>query len=660
MPEMNERPVLSISLLCSGRNIDEAGKCLESIKAIREQIPSEIIIVDTGCGREARALIEDYADRIVDFTWCDDFAAARNAGLDYCSGDWFMFIDDDEWFTDTDELIDFFASGGYKDYDRAQYIIRNFTRTDGSAYSDTWSTRLVRRVEELRFIGKVHEYLAPQGIKEAKIKSMILHYGYAHATPEDMFRKARRNIPLLLEMTLEAPDDGHYPAQLIQEYRNVHDYSSMETLSLSWIRRLYDIDSPAASVLRPDFYEGVMIAELATYDYDGATEHVNEFLSDDRYSEKCRSGLYYYAMQAYWGKKDYFNTFIYAQKYIEDYDRISAEEDVTVDDLTFMCGNIFDLEKIACAICQLIDSGVRCGNIQALHDYFDRFDLANTTKLAIIFCEGVTYALMNYDYDERFSGYVKEMCSHPLLVGLLVKDAQDAEKDEKKGFDRLCQVYAGAGLDSDIYLIYLQILFFRGQHDKEAEEKLYRLIFARVSNFCDMDKKLWDIADEDQIDIGSMISSIPFSRFKKGVDHFFEENICEHRERLGRVISLADKTSGIRSDYLRLKGKELALLEADQKSIAGAMNDFTSQTVNFYIGIYRPEIFTGDTSVLPEDGAFSIEFVKLASSEGAYKPADYIRALMECAELYPELSPAVKKYVEWYGEAKKQALLKQM
>ena len=33
-----------------------------------------------------------------EFKWCDDFAKARNAGLEKCTGEWFMYIDDDEWF----------------------------------------------------------------------------------------------------------------------------------------------------------------------------------------------------------------------------------------------------------------------------------------------------------------------------------------------------------------------------------------------------------------------------------------------------------------------------------------------------------------------------------------------------------------------------------
>lgn len=54
---------------------------MNSLLYFKKAFPTEIILVDTGCNAEQRALAEKYADRIIDFTWCDDLAAARNVGL---------------------------------------------------------------------------------------------------------------------------------------------------------------------------------------------------------------------------------------------------------------------------------------------------------------------------------------------------------------------------------------------------------------------------------------------------------------------------------------------------------------------------------------------------------------------------------------------------
>ena len=53
--------------------------------------------------------MDSYADTMTEFVWCSDFAKARNVNLCQAKGEWYLYLDDDEWFGDTDELIDFFA-----------------------------------------------------------------------------------------------------------------------------------------------------------------------------------------------------------------------------------------------------------------------------------------------------------------------------------------------------------------------------------------------------------------------------------------------------------------------------------------------------------------------------------------------------------------------
>ena len=100
---------LTISILVSNRK-DTVPKCLESLRPLLEQVESELIITDTGCDDDLVEFMRQYTDNIVKFKWCKDFAAARNVGLDMAKGQWFMFIDDDEWFEDVSELIAFFKS----------------------------------------------------------------------------------------------------------------------------------------------------------------------------------------------------------------------------------------------------------------------------------------------------------------------------------------------------------------------------------------------------------------------------------------------------------------------------------------------------------------------------------------------------------------------
>ena len=83
---MSTKPVLSISLLCSGR-AKTTKKCLDSLASLREKVPSELIIVDTGCDEEMQALLRTYTDIVIPFTWCNDFSKARNVGMDAAQGE---------------------------------------------------------------------------------------------------------------------------------------------------------------------------------------------------------------------------------------------------------------------------------------------------------------------------------------------------------------------------------------------------------------------------------------------------------------------------------------------------------------------------------------------------------------------------------------------
>ena len=94
----------------------------------KEQLDTEIIVVDTDPEHreDVHAILEKYADQIIPFVWCDDFSAARNVGVDAAHGEWFMFIDDDEWFIDAQPIIDFLQSEEESHYHWANHRLRDY------------------------------------------------------------------------------------------------------------------------------------------------------------------------------------------------------------------------------------------------------------------------------------------------------------------------------------------------------------------------------------------------------------------------------------------------------------------------------------------------------------------------------------------------------
>ena len=57
-------------------------RCLKNVRGVFD----EIVVVDTGSRDRTREVAGEFGGRVVEFPWCDDFAAARNAGLERASG----------------------------------------------------------------------------------------------------------------------------------------------------------------------------------------------------------------------------------------------------------------------------------------------------------------------------------------------------------------------------------------------------------------------------------------------------------------------------------------------------------------------------------------------------------------------------------------------
>lgn len=228
--EEEKRPLLSISMLVSGQRKDTFRKCIASLQPLREAVPCELVLVDTGCEEEEKAYLREVADRVVEFTWCRDFSAARNAGLKECHGKWFMYIDDDEWFEDTSELVAFFQTGEYKKYEAGWYLQRNYDNFEGTSHTDCLAGRMQQLLPETIFCGKIHEFLSPLPTNVCRFSTFVHHYGYVYKSEEERQAHLLRNLTLEEEIVREHPEDIRMCCQLVQEYRAADCYEKAEKL----------------------------------------------------------------------------------------------------------------------------------------------------------------------------------------------------------------------------------------------------------------------------------------------------------------------------------------------------------------------------------------------------------------------------------------------
>ena len=207
---MEQKPVLSIGMIFKNeaRCLE---RCLKSLEPLRRAVPCELVMADTGSADGSRAVAARYADVLFDFPWIDDFAAARNAVLERCSGAWHLQLDCDEWLDeDVSGLVAFLRESGKgaAGTDGCLLTIRNYNTADFREYGDLAIMRLVRLASGRRFTGRIHEHwnFACRSFRE--LGSPILHHdGYMFVSEEAEKAKLDRNMALLRKDLKERPGD---------------------------------------------------------------------------------------------------------------------------------------------------------------------------------------------------------------------------------------------------------------------------------------------------------------------------------------------------------------------------------------------------------------------------------------------------------------------
>ena len=85
--------MITISLCMIVKNEEAVlARCLDSLRGLMD----EIIIVDTGSTDNTKEIALKYTDKVYDFSWCDDFAAARNFSFSKATMEYIYAPDADE------------------------------------------------------------------------------------------------------------------------------------------------------------------------------------------------------------------------------------------------------------------------------------------------------------------------------------------------------------------------------------------------------------------------------------------------------------------------------------------------------------------------------------------------------------------------------------
>jgi tetratricopeptide (TPR) repeat protein len=179
--------------------------CLRSIA----DLVNEIIVADTGSTDGTRDIALAHGAKVIDFAWCDSFAAARNECLKHATGDWILWIDGDEFFDEANrqKLRELFAN--LKDENAAYVMTQRSRHQQGTMGSRVQQVRLFRRRPGIGWEYRVHEQLLPNLRRagfDVRFTDIVLeHTGYQD--PALRRQKLERNLRLLHLDLADRPDD---------------------------------------------------------------------------------------------------------------------------------------------------------------------------------------------------------------------------------------------------------------------------------------------------------------------------------------------------------------------------------------------------------------------------------------------------------------------
>lgn len=278
---------LPISVCIIAKNEENfIGDCLKRLK----RYGFEIIVTDTGSTDKTKDIASQYADKVLDFAWIDDFAAARNYCAAAAAYPWILALDCDEMLERFDERA---VRVMMQKYPKSKGMLRfklMFQTVDGEDCFE-WDN-MVRFYNKTyyEFKGAIHEQIVPKKNFNTVGQNIVLpievvHLGY-HISGEKMLLKQQRNIDILKRCVEKEPENGYLWFQLGQSHFVIKDLEG----ALSYYQKSLEL---SGNDLNGGHTEELVISMSKTYagleQYPAALEILQ------RYAGRYKSAKYAYA-----------------------------------------------------------------------------------------------------------------------------------------------------------------------------------------------------------------------------------------------------------------------------------------------------------------------------------------------------------------------------
>lgn len=205
---------------------DNLEKCLSALASY----PFEIVVVDTGSTDNSKEIARKYTDKVYDFTWIEDFSAARNYAAGRASHNMIFPVDTDEFVTRLDwDALQALIANNPKSVGSIKRL--DYFEEDGERHCQTCLIDRIYNRKYYHYDKPIHEVLAP--LTKHPYTSYAApveadHVGYL-GSGDKLKEKAMRDMELLRRELEQNPDEPYYYFQIAQSYMLMRDLDNALT-----------------------------------------------------------------------------------------------------------------------------------------------------------------------------------------------------------------------------------------------------------------------------------------------------------------------------------------------------------------------------------------------------------------------------------------------
>ena len=539
----SENIKLTISILASNRK-DTIPKCLESLRPLLEQVSSELIITDTGCDEDLVAYMKNYTDNIVKFEWCNDFAAARNVGLRLARGQWFMYIDDDEWFEDVSELIQFFNSDESEKYVAASYVVRNYKSLKGDTYSEGVVGRINRMYDGIEFVGKVHECIERMDGKTKQCTSYVHHYGYVFADEEKKKQHFERNTRLLEEEVANNPIDARNYAHIYQEYRLVNE----PDIALEYaLKALDNVDESVKGnkISMCSTYVCILWAYTRKNEYENVIRWGEDFMETKPMTGITQAAMNAYMANGYIHLEKYNEAKECTDKYLKLREVYEQDKERYYKELGPMLNDTFGDIQIGRAINSGLKAAIYTNDLGKVFEYILSFDWHRNVYMED---ENTIEDMVKLVIEEKENTVLHKECIKAFgkiftnvgISKVLLKVISEYKSRNMDEYTYLCDIMARVAGQVGYREMADIISTYKANKVDELLELYITVLSAETLAFS-MDREFYQIALEKNIPIESMIECIDIAMWRMRVGKWIakarNKEIIQCKKYMDKLIS---------------------------------------------------------------------------------------------------------------------------